>query len=431
MADGRKRCSWVHDGLTILPTGDVHACCHKKPDVVGNIYENTLEEIYNGDRIKEFRQQEIDGTLPCLKGCTIPQTEVLDDSVDHDYRTHLRRLQVEFGERCNIRCIMCPQDHKSTLELDPDILVRNVDIPPSCKNVQFFGGEPTILKSAKKLFDHCIEQGAKATFITNGLAIGEDMAAKIALHARVISFSLNAASKEIHEIVNEGSKFEKVLKNIKRVIDAKARLNGTVTIVGHMTIVEQNVHEIAQFIRKREEFGFEYAHFGYDARVPQMLRKDPALKARLAAEIESAIAAEPHKQRFQLDRLQMLGLVGSRAANGEAPRQASAAGAANTAERAARIESDLVYVERIRSDPQFKKEIAARIARNPEVFLARLEAKQRRLEKAKRMDPQTAKTLGDLRREVEGMLLPLPDRIAAGPFAVLVPPEEGERAQRL
>ena len=160
MADGRKRCSWIHEGLTIVPNGDVHACCHKKPDVLGNINENTLEEIFNGDRVKEFRQQEIDGTLSCVAKCIIPQGEVRNDSVHRDFRTELRRLQVEFGERCNIRCIMCPQDHKSTLELDPEILVRNVDIPPSCTNIHFFGGEPTILKSARRLFDHCIEQEA-------------------------------------------------------------------------------------------------------------------------------------------------------------------------------------------------------------------------------------------------------------------------------
>jgi sulfatase maturation enzyme AslB (radical SAM superfamily) len=426
MADGRKRCSWIHEGLTILPTGDVCACCHKKPDMVGNIYENTLEEIFNGDRIQEFRQQEIDGTLPCLNGCTIPQGEVSEDTVYHDYQTGLRRLQVEFGERCNIRCIMCPQDHKSTLELDPEILVRNIDIPSACTNIHFFGGEPTILKSAKRLFDHCIEQGAKVTFITNGLAISEDMAAKIALHAKFISFSLNAASKEIHEIVNAGSKYEKVLKNIRRVIDAKARLKGSVIVYGHMTIVRQNIHEIPEFIRKRKEFGFEYAHFGYESPIPRFLAKDPALKARLAAEIEAAIDEAPKERfRLQLERLVMLGLVAPRARNVPTSAKTAAAGAGNGSGL------ELSYIERLRSDPEFKREAMARIAQNPQAALARLEAMQLQLEETNRMDAQLAKTLGDFRRQVDLMLSPPEDSIAIGEFVALTPFEEVERADAL
>jgi MoaA/NifB/PqqE/SkfB family radical SAM enzyme len=409
MAESRKRCSWIHEGLTILPTGDVCACCHKLPGTVGNIYENTLEEIFNGDRIKEFRQQEIDGTLPCLKGCNIPQGDVLEDSIHHDYQTNLRRLQVEFGERCNIRCVMCPQDHKSTVELDPDVLVRNIDIPPSCTNVHFFGGEPTILKSARKLFDHCIEQGTKITLITNGLAISEDMAAKIALHAKSISFSLNAASKEIHEIVNEGSKFEKVLRNIKRVIDAKARLKGAAIVIGHMTIVAQNLHEIPQFIRKRKEFGFQFVNFGYDVRVKRVLARDPALKARLVAEIRAAIEEVPSGERakFQLARLEGLGLVEP------------------LPEYREPIERG--YIEQFKNDAQFREQVLAEIAQNPKAFLARLDTVEGRLQKAKRLDAKTAKSLGDFRRQVAAMARPTADSLGDVQFVMPIPIAAGDR----
>lgn len=311
----RKRCSWVHEGMILTPRGDVYACCHQKPGVVGNIYENRLEEIFNGDRIKEFRRQEIDGTLPCLKGCTLMQRPLPKYEVEHDYRTEFRRLQIEFGERCNIQCIMCTQDHKSTLELDPETLVRNIDLPQSCSDIRFYGGEPMILKSAKRLFDHCIDQGVKITILTNGTAISEEMAAKIVQHAKLIAFSLNAASKETHEIVNAGSRFDKVIRNLDRVIRAKREFEGRAIIVGHMTIVEQNVHEVADFIRKREEFGFEFINFGFDWRVPRLLDRDPVLKTRLSEDVQAAIEhsmrgkAPRERRRIQPERLQMLGLV--------------------------------------------------------------------------------------------------------------------------
>jgi radical SAM protein with 4Fe4S-binding SPASM domain len=303
--DERERCSWVHDTLCIDPRGDVYACCHLRPGVIGNLYDNRLTEIYNSERAREFRQQEIDGTLPCRKGCTLRQNKIAYDDVWRDYHKDLARLQIEFGERCNIACIMCSQDHKSTLELDENILVENVEVPRSQPQILLYGGEPFVLKSARRFFDHCAGHGVKVIFITNGTAISEEMAEKVALHCRVVAFSLNAATKEVHEIVNVGSKFAKVIRNINRVIEAKKRLHGKVSICGHMTIVPENIDELPLFIDKREVFGFEYIHFSYDRSVPPLLAAQPDRKARLASAVVEA-AHRCGRNRIDPGRLRQL-----------------------------------------------------------------------------------------------------------------------------
>jgi radical SAM protein with 4Fe4S-binding SPASM domain len=305
----RKRCTQVHNSLYIDARGDVFACCHAKPGVVGNIYTNTLEEIYSSDRLKEFRRREIAGTLHCLKSCHLPQAGSPSDSLEHDYHTDLKQLKILFGERCNVKCIMCSQEHASKLELDPETLVRNVEIPRSCDYIVFQGGETLILKSAKAFFDHCAAHDKKVSLITNGTAIGEEMAKKIALHCLGIVFSLNASSKEIHEIVNAGSKFEKVLRNIRRVVDAKRRFKGGVRIIGHMTIVPENIHEIPEFIRKKDEFGFERINFGFDTGVPHLLAQNPVMKGELSSAIKAEIAKASKPNRIGTARLHMLDLV--------------------------------------------------------------------------------------------------------------------------
>jgi MoaA/NifB/PqqE/SkfB family radical SAM enzyme len=318
MADSRKRCSWIHNALLINPRGDVTACCHAQPGVLGNIYRNTLREIFDGDRAKHFRQLEIDGTLPCAKRCVLPQDKQVPDRVHGNYDTDLKKLSLEFGEFCNIQCVMCRQDHGSRLELDLETLLKNIEIPKSVGFVALVGGEPTILESARGFFDHCAAHGTKVSFITNGTAITEELADKIALNCRHITFSLNAASKEIHEIVNVGSQFDRVLRNVRRVIEAKRRLGGKVHIAGHMTIVAQNIHEIPLFIRKRTEFGFEWLAFGFNYNVPALLSKDPAMKERLASDVRAAIEADsslPPKPepnwpaRIDVHRLRLLGLA--------------------------------------------------------------------------------------------------------------------------
>jgi MoaA/NifB/PqqE/SkfB family radical SAM enzyme len=305
----QRHCSWVHDTMFINPLGDVFPCCHEKPSVVGNIYKSTLRDIYNDDRIQELRKQEMDGSLACLNNCTLPQSQRVHDVIQHDYDKDLLRLQIHFGERCNIMCIMCTQDHKNKIELDHEVIVNNIDIPLSRPTVIFQGGEPLVLKSARQFFDHCAENGSKIGLITNGIAIGEEMAKKIAIHCSSINFSLNAATKEIHEIVNAGSRFEKVTRNIKKVIDAKREFDGGVTIMGHMTIVKENIHEIPQFISKQAEFGFERINFGFDRTVPGILSDDPELKASLASDISDEIAKSERPRRIDTARLRMLGLV--------------------------------------------------------------------------------------------------------------------------
>lgn len=49
MAVSGKRCTWVHDSMMVDATGNVYACCHHQPGVVGNIYETPLREIFRID----------------------------------------------------------------------------------------------------------------------------------------------------------------------------------------------------------------------------------------------------------------------------------------------------------------------------------------------------------------------------------------------
>jgi len=298
MTERARRCSWVHDTLFINRRGDAYACCWSKPGVVGNINDETLEQIYYGERIQKFRQEEIDGTLACAKTCKYLQHPLKDD-LTPDYHNNLHYLLISFGHACNIACVMCGQDHKSRLELDSDTVIRNIELPKSLYSVSLYGGEPLVLKSARKYFDHCAAHGVKVSMVTNGTAINKEMANKIALHCSSITVSLNGASREIHERVNVGSRFDKVLKNVGLLVDAKKTLKGEVLIIGHMTIVEQNVHEVAQFINKGRQFGFEGLNFSFDLKVPKFLAKDPALKKQISTEVKAALDGD--QTAFQPD----------------------------------------------------------------------------------------------------------------------------------
>ena len=49
--------------LYVEPDGEVRPCCYQSP-VLGNIYEESFEEIWNGSRARELRLSMIDRTPP-------------------------------------------------------------------------------------------------------------------------------------------------------------------------------------------------------------------------------------------------------------------------------------------------------------------------------------------------------------------------------
>jgi MoaA/NifB/PqqE/SkfB family radical SAM enzyme len=305
-------CPRLWDEIYINERGQVFSCCHEGPQVLGNIYEARIEDICNNDIIRRQRKASLKGRLRCYKQCTLLDKSAIvaeDKPLTIDY-SELKRLKVMFGEGCNIDCIMCQQNGKSRDYLDHEKLIENIALSPF-ELVEIQGGEPLFIKPARLFFDFVASQGKKTSMLTNGMLVTERWAEKIARHGSFIHFSLNAASKETHERVNRGSRWEVVLRNIQRVRAAREKHQTDVSIRGHMTIVPENVHEVPLFIRKHQELGFDWIDFGFDFSVPQYLRTqmDASERQALKQEIAAALEEQEDTSRVELNRLRLLGLV--------------------------------------------------------------------------------------------------------------------------
>jgi MoaA/NifB/PqqE/SkfB family radical SAM enzyme len=305
-------CPRLWDEIYINDHGDVFSCCHEGPEVLGNIYEERVEDICNNEVIQRQRKASLHGRLRCYRQCTLLDKSKIvaeEKPLVIDY-SELKRLKVMFGEGCNIDCVMCQQDGKSREYLDHEKLIENVDLSPF-ELIEIQGGEPLFIKPARLFFDFVASQGKKTSMLTNGLLVTERWADKIALHGSFIHFSLNAATQEMHEWVNRGSRWDVVLRNIQRVRAAREKHGTDVSIRGHMTILPENLHEVPLFIRKHSELGFDRIDFGFDFSVPNHLRtrvtasEQQALKQEIAEALESL----EDTSGIEVNRLRLLGLV--------------------------------------------------------------------------------------------------------------------------
>lgn len=310
MKNKNTYCYFLWKEAFINDNGNVYACCHQKPGILGNIYKNTLEEILHFTKIKKLRHLSIHRKLRCHRNCTLLGDRKYEDPPkEHEFKYEtLTGLKILFGEGCNINCVMCWQNSNKKRELDPGILINNINLS-SIEQIDLQGGEPLYLKSARKYFDHCISQNKQVSFLTNGTIMSEKWAEKIAQYSRAISISLNAATKLTHERINLGSSWDSVLENIQLLKKAKNRINSKLEIAGHMTIITSNLQEIPIFIDKYKEFGFDRIKFGFDLRVPIYLKLHPTFKKKLSDKITASLKQQPNNKAINIERLEYLGLV--------------------------------------------------------------------------------------------------------------------------
>lgn len=73
IGDMKEPCHLLYKGLIILGNGDVGACWCRDFEgtlIVGNIYQNSLEEIWNGEKLKTLRDNWVTGKIPeVCKNC--------------------------------------------------------------------------------------------------------------------------------------------------------------------------------------------------------------------------------------------------------------------------------------------------------------------------------------------------------------------------
>ncbi|MCK4339930.1 MAG: radical SAM protein, partial [Candidatus Cloacimonetes bacterium] len=200
------------------------------------------------------------------------------------------------------------QNSKSKRNMDYKKIAENVDITPF-ESIEILGGEPLFIPSAKKFFDYITSKGKKVSLLTNGTLINKKWAEKIALHSDFINISLNAATKQTHEFINRGSRWESVLNNIQKLHNAREVLKTNLHIYGHMTIVRQNLMEISMFIERFRDFGFDTIEFGFDFRVPFYLKLHPKKKRIIRLNVKEALEKCKDNSLVDTLRLQKLGIA--------------------------------------------------------------------------------------------------------------------------
>ena len=226
-------CMHPFTGLATREDGAIKVCCRSAP--IGYIQNETLEEVWNGNAMREVRKQVLNDERPeVCKPCfdledqgvqslrqrhiagVIPEARVnlypdALDALDEDYTMpfELPTMEIKLNNLCNLRCRMCnPLDSTSWKDWDQvtdfykkedNILIPIVDklvdkpgqyigpfdnsenwwssfekLLPFFRRVEFAGGEPLMDPYHYKILDKLAEYGdnIELKYATNGTTLG-------------------------------------------------------------------------------------------------------------------------------------------------------------------------------------------------------------------------------------------------------------------
>jgi sulfatase maturation enzyme AslB (radical SAM superfamily) len=171
----------------------------------------------------------------------------------------LSRLHLIMGVQCNVRCTMCYQTDFSPKSNMPRELYaeRLAQAYRHVTSVKLQGGEPTIMKNCREaavlLREH---PQVKLTIITNGVFIDDFWHETFVEQAGNVSVSINAASKEVYEKIVVHGEWERVIKNLERVIAARRGKTPSVGVT--VVILKENFHELHRIIELCGRIGIDY-----------------------------------------------------------------------------------------------------------------------------------------------------------------------------
>ena len=144
------------------------------------------------------------------------------------YPIHMQLGPVNY---CNHDCTFCfaarsmfDAQEVPRQRIDVERLMEVVEemIPLGLRSATLVGsGEPTLHPRIDEIISGLGDLGVEVGLFTNGSCVTDKTASAIAKHCTFVRFSLTGATKEIHDLVHANGDFDRVIENMKKIVDTR------------------------------------------------------------------------------------------------------------------------------------------------------------------------------------------------------------------
>ena len=280
LPDHQSVCTRPFEWFEVHPDGSVFICCPawlKRP--IGNLLQQSIEEIWNGSVAQEIRKTIFNGSFhncsktrcPHLLNQTAPvgllkavaAAEIKAALLNRTSQLSFlpQKLNLCFDHSCNLACPSCRQKIQNAqgTELQKaqrisDILCNELLPEAHAVTLSGFGdpfGSPTYLALLKQLNQHDFPNLQHVRLHTNGQLLTQQMWQSLPnLHPLIseIEISVDAASDQTYRLNRPGGSFSRLLDNL----DFLSRQNCKLTL--SMVVQQNNWQELTEFYRLGSTF---------------------------------------------------------------------------------------------------------------------------------------------------------------------------------
>jgi radical SAM protein with 4Fe4S-binding SPASM domain len=177
-----------------------------------------------------------------------------------------RFVQIEPVGLCNLRCRMCPIQFRvdandaSAALMDYDMFCRLVDQFPELEELHLQGlGEPLLHPRFFDMVRYAARHGVEVSTNTNLTALSDRRAQDCVRSGLArMHVSLDGATAKTYEFIRTGARFRRVLRNLKRVVDAKTRIGSALPRIYLVAVaMRKNLHELPAMVRLAARLGID------------------------------------------------------------------------------------------------------------------------------------------------------------------------------
>ena len=250
-------CHAPYVNLNFEQNGNVTACCYNRTFVLGKYPENTIQEIWNGEQIKELRNYIKEGDLS--GGCSACGEVIMSGNFSGSKARYFdeyagnknsnkwfksifkstkneilpKVLEFEISNSCNLECTMCSGYFSSAIRknreklpafknhYDLDFVEQISHFLPTLIDAKFLGGEPFLIDLYYKIWDKIIMINPKIRvhITTNGTVLNKKVKNYLEQLNAGIVISLESLNRERYEQIRVNASFDILMESIHYFID--------------------------------------------------------------------------------------------------------------------------------------------------------------------------------------------------------------------
>ena len=247
----RSCCYAPYTSLYFDTGGNVRACCHNYTHRLGNVREQTLDEIWHGNSVESLRTAVRDYDLSL--GCEFCDWQLTTRSFhklpmrkwdslvpESQWPGWPRMMEFSISNTCNLECVMCDGNHSSAIRANREgreplqdaygdrFFQELRSYLPHLERAKFLGGEPFLQEHCHHIWSLIREEhrALPCHVTTNGTIWNTRVEQVLESLSFGIAVSIDGYTKKTIEDVRVHSKYEKLIANIFRFRDY-TRAKGT------------------------------------------------------------------------------------------------------------------------------------------------------------------------------------------------------------